>query len=394
MTLCATNKILLFLAVSALKSTIATSSNVLSLNSTLSSVPPFPNGSIALVPNCATINCTAPDVSPNTPTRRSSLRVPHPRYQSSTKKKRTANTQYNRNAGPDDEADRRRAHINGANTWYMDRVVVIARGQTPPQRQLNIIRGLSGAILNLHGTAVLPVEIEVDFIVPPWLLRQFADNNARATDIFRRGSQLVDYLSLQDMFGRGLAGRGTVDPVLRQILNSAQNLFGGQSLLLRLREIGLPTGNAYELQDAWAGAPLTYLDGAASVLIDMEIDLEGRFRGICVMLAARLRDMYPRSPGLADGFWNYAETVSYNFRESAGELVQRWEGGGPTRLGNGHAYQQGNGQADPQGDDQAQLLPNLQLDEDRWLGANVDFSFSQRSFERKRRVCVDRGRAC
>ena len=202
------------------------------------------------------------------------------------------------------------------------------------QRQLNTLHGAPGESLDRSASTPFAVpNVGVDFVVPPWLLRQFAVNDP----IVRRQSRLIDRLALQHMFGGGIF-LGAVDPELPRILNSGDNLYEGMITILRLRALRLTAGIARELREAWATKTDPHQDQAAPVLVELQDDQGTRCRNVREQLAARLKVMYPLSLVLADGFRNYAETVSNNFCLAA-QLMPTQEGG--------QARQEEHGEAQP-----------------------------------------------
>ena len=256
----------------------------------------FVNGTTIFLPNCAngTINCTLFDAAPNAYTRR--------------KAKRLIDTSFNANV---QARALRQIHQAGSNTWY-----VRTQDHASGGPSLGIIRSPRNIFPILRTEQPQPINPEDEwsagFIIPPWVFREFAAT--RLSD--PHGPPLPENIvagiqNLNDMFTAGSAT--PVDPILRQIINDAGNLYGADNHMLRLRGLGLAATTADELARTWRE---NHIDpGTVRVLEGVENDMISSVSDIIARMANRIGELY-NSDDLGRLFMNYADTLheGYMFR--------------------------------------------------------------------------------
>ena len=254
-------------------------------------VTDFVNGTTVYITDCQRVNCTVFD------------RYPDDASPSRLAKRRLLDTSFNRNV---QGRGLRALYIREVNVWYVRAQSTWATGR----QILSRIRGVPGVQVQPLADE-RPIDAQdtwlVTWLLPPWILRQFGVNNAdRYEGLLDQGQP-----SLEEMLEPG--SEIVVDPLLREILNAAGNLAGGDARLIRLRAVGMAAEYTDDMQRAYFREQVN--GRTVNMLFGMESDEEARYNRVVMQVGQRLQQMYPDIPGLWRDFRMYAAWIRDNYMD-------------------------------------------------------------------------------
>ena len=252
------------------------------------STPNAVNGSLTVISNCNHANCTL-DV---------------PTLPPKTVKVKRIDTTYNVGLrDPDMRAD----YIRLDNRWLARAENERFGGQYlevyefPLNQQPHVILD--------HPAPLDPVSTwQVDYIMPPWVIREFADIHRGDGTVARE----ADLANLGDMFRQG--GTVEVDPSLHGHLNRPNNWVGADARVLNFRERAMSAPTIRFWEQFWRNLHAT--DDHLQALGDLEMDLEGRWESVRNRIARRLNLMYPQSPNIGRRFSDYADSLQEIYEDA------------------------------------------------------------------------------
>ena len=149
----------------------------------------------------------------------------------------------------------------------------------------------------------------MDYNVPPWVFREFADTQLQTV----QGTPRREAENLSDMF-RALSD-AQPDFHLRTVIHSPVNIIAGDRRLLRLRGLGLAAETADDIVEAYRQQRPTHETLRSLWAMERRIEDDA---GLVVDLAAeRLEEMYHDWLNVARQSRNYARTVMIGYQTRA-----------------------------------------------------------------------------